>query len=363
MPHLRPQALAAASPVLHEDRLESWPAGQDTVVGLNEAVLRVFDGPRVVFPDGVSQIEPSVRACYFERPATFTHSIGVIASDDHEDAALLKFAAVYLRSSLAQYFLVLRAWKKLGARGGFHLREIKALPFFEPHEAPDPAVAEDALENVRLWVDELAQLPSDQQPARYDELRRELDGLVYAYFGLTHDERALVNETVTVLVPSIRPASFGALPNTPARRTARKDDYSDYARSLARSLTLWRTRMNGTGSFRVTVVGSSPVRDAPCGIVKVDYSPTDRGGPENETRIDDDIVLRTLELLHDAGLHRIQSGPSLSLLPDTHIRLNGSLYLVRPATKRSWTIRQALRDAEHIVRMVQGESSSLEPTP
>lgn len=107
------------------------------------------------------------------------------------------------------------------------------------------------------------------------------------------------------------------------------------------------------GTFSVTVNGSSTVRHAPFGIVRVDYSHTDTRGPENHAHIDDDIVHQTLEQLHDAGLHRIQSGPSLSLVPDAHLWLNESLYLVRPATKRSWTIRQALRDAEHIVRIVQ----------
>ena len=166
-------------------------------------------------------------------------------------------------------------------------------------------------------------------------------------------ERDLVHETTTVLLPSIRPASLGALRDTRAQQTARLNDYRAYAKSLVRALTLWRTRANGRGSFSVTVNGSSTVRLAPFGIVRVDYSHTDTRDPENHAHIDDDIVHQTLEQLHDAGLHRIQSGPSLSLVPDTHLWLNESLYLVRPATKRSWTIRQALRDAEHIVRIVQ----------
>ena len=77
--------------------------------------------------------------------------------------------------------------------------------------------------------------------------------------------------------------------------------------------------------------------------------------PEIKTLVDDDVVLQILALLRGAGLRRIRSGTSLSLVPDTHIWLDGSLYLVRPATKRSWTIRQALRDAEHIVRLVQSD--------
>ena len=353
LPHVRPEALTTVSPVLHPGLLGAWPPDESTVVGLNDAVMRVFNGPRVIFPDGVSQIEPNVRAYYYERPATFTHSIGVLAGRDADDAPLLKFVAVYLRSTLAQYFLMLRAWKMLGSRGGFHLREIKTFPFFEPPDAPNPAAAQEALTTACGYMDEIAKLPLLQQPARYEAVSRELDRTVYTYFGLSRPERDLVHETTSVLLPSIRPASLGALRNTRAQQTARLNDYRAYAKSLARALTLWRTRMKGQGNFSVTVHGSSTVRHAPCGIVRIDYSPTDARDPDNHANIDDDIVHQTLEQLHDAGLHRIQSGPSLSLVPDTHLWLDGSLYLVRPATKRSWTIRQALRDAEHIVRIVQ----------
>ena len=111
--------------------------------------------------------------------------------------------------------------------------------------------------------------------------------------------------------------------------------------------------MRGEGHFRVTVKGSEPERDGPSGVVRVDYVREKTAGPEIEALVDDNVVLQTLTKLRGAGLRRIWSAPSLSLVPDTHIWLDGSLYLVRPATKRNWTLRQALRDAEHIVRLTQ----------
>jgi hypothetical protein len=117
-------ALSAGSPLLHQDLLKSWPDEQKTVVGLNDGILSVFDGPRVLFPDGFSRQDHSVRAVYFDGPATFTHSIGVIAGKK-EDAVLLQFAAVYLRSSLARYFLMMRGWKMLCERNGVHLSDVE----------------------------------------------------------------------------------------------------------------------------------------------------------------------------------------------------------------------------------------------
>jgi hypothetical protein len=40
-------------------------------------------------------------------------------------------------------------------------------------------------------------------------------------------------------------------------------------------------------------------------------------------------------------------------VPDVHLWIDESLYLVRPLARRNWTRRQAHRDAEHIVRSVQ----------
>ena len=357
LPHIDPDALSLGSPTLHEDLLEQWPQQKHPKNPLTEPLRRVFDGPRVLFPDGFSQRQPNVRACYYDGRASFTHSVGVIASTDERDSALLKFIAVYLRSSLVQYFLTLHTWKILGSRGGIHLTDIKAFPFFEPDAAPDPAAARNALAVVSRHMDELANLPAARQPVVYRDLRRDLDRLVYAYFGLTKRDQALVQETVDVLMPSIRPRSLGSL-DTPAQRTVGRCDYTAYGNALGQSLTEWRTRMGGEGCFRITVRGSTPGRDGPSGIVRVVYVRNVTAEPEVDALVDDAVVLQVLESLRSTGLRRIWAAPMLSLVPDTHIWRDGSLYLVRPAIKRNWTIRQALRDAEHIVRLVQPDSGT-----
>jgi hypothetical protein len=127
-------AFAAGSPVLHPDLLVRWPDHQQTVVGVTEEIQTVFRGPRILFSDGFSRQDHTVRAVYFDRPATFTHSIGVI-SGPPEDAPLLKFAAVYLRSSLARYFLMTRGWKMLCERNGVHLADVESFPFFDTEHA------------------------------------------------------------------------------------------------------------------------------------------------------------------------------------------------------------------------------------
>lgn len=347
-------ALKAGSPVLHPDLLRPWPQDQKTVVGLNDAVLAVFDGPRVLFPDGFSKDEQNVRAVYYDGPATFTHSIGVIAGE--EDPKLLQFVAVYLRSSLARYFLMMRGWKMLCERNGVHLADVEAFPFFRPDGAPEPQSATSVLEVVHTHTKAIAALPELEQRRRYEELRSDLDQAVFTYFGLSPEEQTLVRETVEVLMPSIRPRSFKSL-DTPAQHKAKSGDFCTYARALAESLTSWRTRTRGRGRFSVDVVAGDPDRAGPSGIVRVTYfeEPTER--PVVNAAVDDGLVLQTLAELRNAGLRAISLGDSLTLIPDAHLWINGSLYLVRPLTQRSWTVRQALRDAEHIVRTVQSRAA------
>lgn len=344
-------ALSAGSPVLHPDLLRPWPRTQTTVVGLNDEVMAVFDGPRVLFPDGFSKLEHTVRAVYYDGPATFTHSVGVI-SGSSQDAALLQFAAVYLRSKLARYFLMMRGWKMLCERNGVHLSDVETFPFFDVEAAPDPKAAKAAIARVGGYMQELSGLPELNQRRRYGEIQNALDKAVFKYFGLNESEQALVRETVDILMPSIRPRSFKSL-DTPAQATAHLEDFRTYGNALAASLTTWRERTGGGGRFHVAVVASDPAREGPSGIVRVSYANEVTAPATASAELNDDLVLTTLTQLRAAGLMAISSGDALQLIPDAHVWIDGSLYLVRPLSRRSWTVRQALRDAEHIVRSVQ----------
>jgi N-6 DNA Methylase len=352
-PHVPIAALRVGSPVLHPDLLAKWPARQDTVVGLGPDVLKVFDGPRVLFPDGFSKDEQNVRAVYYDGPASFTHSVGVIAGPK-ADSALLQFAAVYLRSTLARYFLMMRGWKMLCERNGVHLSDVETFPFFAPDDAPDPDAARAALGLVEKCMTGLTSLADLEQVPRYETMRDELDEAIFRYFGLTSQEQMLVRETVDILMPSVRPRSFKSL-DTPAQHRVKPSDFHIYASALAEALTNWRTKTHGQGRFRVDVVAGDPRRAGPCGIVRVSYVQQPTSNPEVSTKINDELVLETLAELRGVGLYAIPSGNFLTLLPDVHLWIDGTVYLVRPLARRNWTLRQAHRDAEQIVRSVQAQ--------
>ena len=352
IPFVHTKALNITSPVLHSSSLTTWPEERLKVAGMDDDLLQVFDGPRVLFPDGFSRQDLSVRAVYFDAPATFTHSIGVIAGS-RADASLLQFVAVYLRSSLAQYFLMMRGWKMLCQRNGVHLTDIKSFPFFDPADAPDSIAARRALERTAKRISELTQLDDlDQIQSSYIANRDAFDEDVFDFFSLSTKERELVLETVSILMPSIRPRQFSNL-DTPAQKIAQPADFDIYGRALADALTEWRRRTDGNGRFHVEVVTGDIDRPGSFGIVRIKYTSGDAAPGAVATRVDDQVVRATLAELRSLGLMNLPSGDVFQLIPDAHLWTNGVLYLARLLARRNWTIRQALRDAEHIVRTVQ----------
>ena len=350
--YIHTKMLNISSPVLLSSSLPMWPEDQPTVAGIDDDLLRVFCGPRVLFSDGFSRQDLSVRAVYFDAPATFTHSIGVIAGP-WADASLLQFVAVYLRSSLAQYFLMMRGWKMLCQRNGVHLTDIRSFPFFDPANAPDSIAARRALERSARRLSELAQLDDlDQIRSSYTANRDAFDEDVFDFFSLSEKERELVLETVGILMPSIRPRQFSNL-DTPAQKAAQPADFDIYGRALADALTEWRRRTDGNGRFHVEVVTGDIDRPGSIGMVRITYTSGDTAPGTVVTRVNDQVVRTTLSELRRSGLMPIPSDDVFRLIPDTYIWMKGALYLARLLARRNWTLRQALRDAEHIVRTVQ----------
>lgn len=350
MDFIDPAALRAGSPLLHPKLLRPWPVAYDTVVGLTDEVMSVFNGPRVVFTDGFSKGEQNVRAVYLEQPASFTNSIGVIAGPA-EDADLLKFTAVYLRSNLARYFLMMRGWKMLCERNGLHLSDVEAFPFFDVDSAPKPAQARRALNRVVAHLRDLEVADELWHAETYEKQRDALNASVYEYFDLSEQEQRLVTETVEVLMSSIRPRSFRSL-DTPAQARIHPEQVRAYAQTLANALEDWRNRMGGTGRFTVSTVTSEINTAGANGIVRIAYDSGQASPSSIDATVSDHLVMLTLKELRKAGLRTVSSGTALDLVPDAHVWIGELLYFVRAMNRRSWTDRQALRDAERIVRMV-----------
>jgi hypothetical protein len=251
---------------------------------------------------------------------------------------------------------MLRAWKMLCERNGVHLADVESFPFFDTNAAPNPSKARRALSNVLKLLSELRGLSVEHQVLQYAVLRDQLDDEVFDYFDLVETEKVLIRETVQILMPSIRPRSYQNL-YTPSQRQPQTKDFAAYAETLATSMTEWRLRTGGKGRFEVKVVTNELEREGPLGIVRVRYRGDATRSATFESETSDRVIQSILGELRSKRITVVPSGEALQLLPDSQLWLGDSLYLVRLLNRRSWSVRQALRDAEQIVHSVQRRSA------
>ena len=350
MPFVTIDILKRGVPVLHSSLLEPWPADRDTVVGLNDKLLAVFEGPRVLFPDGFAREELNARAVFVDGLGSFSSSVGVIAGP-REDEALLRFVAVYLRSRLARYFLMLTCAKMLSERNALHLADIEPFPFFAPEAAPSPTAAREALAFVAALTRQIEQLPADTQVTAYADSTELIESAVYDYFGLSALERERVDEAATVLLPSIRPRAYRSL-YTARQRPATIAAVRRYAQVLAQTLADWRDRLGGTGHFHVEVLANDPRGLGGIAVVRVQALVDATASSDVMTRVDDALVQRTLQALRSEQLDAV-SRAGLTWVLEQQLWTPRGLYLARPLVMRAWLVRTAMRDAEQIVRAVQ----------
>ena len=213
---------------------------------------RLYDGPRVVFPDGLADGH-AVRAVYTEVPFAFTSSIGAIGGTA-QDADLLKFLTGYLRSPLASYLLVMMGYSVVGERPRIAIDDLKSFPFCSPEEHPDDREAAAAIVRRSAEImDGVAKVPEWQRSHAYEEVREQLDTLACDYFRLTPTDRILVDDTVQFVATSIQPPDYDRLA-TPLLSRPSKPEIERYVAVLAKELADWRSRSRGEGGLTVRAV-------------------------------------------------------------------------------------------------------------
>lgn len=315
---------------------------------------RLYEGPRVLFPDGLGD-GLSVRALYSDVPFAFTSSIGAIGGAQ-ADAALLKLLTAYLRSPLASYLMVLTGYSVIGERPRIAIDDIEAFPFCAPERHPDAKAAAQIVSTVSSLFDELAQVPEWQRDNAYLSIKDRLDGLVYKYFQLTDTERVLVQNTVEFVAKSIQPPDYERLA-TPLLHRPSESEIKAYATALADELSNWRARDAGKGAIEVRVVV-----DGSGGFFGAVQVTTSRKHKDSIELLTSDVDFQKLlgELHTALGAHMAQTNPDdLFKIPNIMVLAGNSFFFVKPLRRRFWLARTALADADHIVQTVHSAAWSL----
>ncbi len=322
---------------------------------LSQDLLAVFDGPRILFPDGPSP-EKEIRAAFIDGPGCFMSSVGTI-SGPKMDADLLRFATVYLRSDLVRYFMITQLYQLLSDRDRVSLSDISHFPFYLPEQHPDPETGRRIVRSIANMTRELEETNPLLRQHRWEQLRGIAEAQLHMYFGLSEQAGAIVRETVESVLPRVRPYGMSTVFDRAGLR-ASNEVIEVYTSTLLSELESWRNARRGTGNFRVHVLLTRIDRAGPFGVIRVNL-----GGSENadNTHIErtDDAVLATVDELRRLSILPISYSEDIYVTPDMVIFSGNSIYLIKPQIERAWLRRQARRDAEAIVSATTRPSASI----
>lgn len=309
-----------------------------TVATPGGALGRLYSGNRVLWRNGLSS-DRRFRAAYSDVPFAFQHTTCAVGGVE-KDADLLKFLAVYLRSSLAAYIMVLTSFSVVGDRSAASKYETEKLPFAALDNHPDPAAARTAVRRAAAIVNRIAADPEHVRYFQYELFRTELDGLVADFFGLSEAERAIVAETAADVAPSLQPRGYSglatALTDRPELKVAEQ-----YAAKLQGVLATYREARGGSGGFKVTAELGNPGRVF--GIARICTGSEDVSRAVQSADVD--------RLVADA-MRPPRDGPHLRRMADVIIATGDCFHLVKPLQRRFWGARAAYEDADRIISAI-----------
>ncbi|MCV9999446.1 N-6 DNA methylase [Pararhizobium sp. YC-54] len=306
---------------------------------------RLFRGPRVLWTDGAHP-EDGVKAAYAEAPFSYQHSLAVLSAPDTDDGRLTaRFLTVYLRSPMGVWLLLLLSSSVASERPKLHVREAMDWPFWSLERHP----AQERARAIMTEVDELLASVENahelMQAYQWTEVRTRANSLVYAYFQLTPNEIAMIEELSTFAGAALQPASLShrALLK-PLRRAPSMGLMQNYASALSETLTAWRDTTGGVGDIHVATWTG---RSVPMGAAVLSL-----GTKPPPDRFDDDSILEVLA----KALERVTaySPDSLLTIPDVAIVDGPIVFLIKPLVSRFWMRRCAIEDANQLALQLQG---------
>lgn len=292
----------------------------------------VFQAPHVLIAKGFTSI------AFVDFDVSFRHALRGI-SGPKEDRELLIFLAAYLRSSLARYFVFQTSSNWGISRQEVHVEELLRLPFPLPDVMPSPQRAWEIVENVGQLVTSAATKANEDLANREDIVRvasESIETLIDEYFDILSVEKALIDDTVRVIIPSVRPSRASLI--IPTIKPSSEKQQGEYVKRLCDTLNGWAK--NGPYMVRGIATASERLGIA---VAVLEKSLTGETAFEAGGDLDD--------LLVALGRFRKTASRSLNtfeLIRGAKVFEGNRLYLVKPIGQRFWTETAALNDADEI---------------
>jgi hypothetical protein len=328
----------------------------------------IYKPPLVLFNRGFTD------AAFFDFPVRFQHALRSIAGKQRDENNLL-FLAAYLRSKLARYFIFHTSASLASERDQVHSYEVMQLPFYLPDgkngENPNAetlmrqivvklcdlkrrmdesaATMEERLnpksfrlgygdegskeEERNKWLAEWARKTASVQAA--------IEPLLYEYFGVIVQERALVEDTCDIFDKSDTPNTVDA----PMPTLERLEDagLEPYAKMLTDTLREWSRAKS------LSLATTAGV-DAKLGIALLKVEQTKNDGAFRTAPLAKELA-EAMKRLEDSATS--MNGSIKYVRDETWFFDGPRIYIAKPALRGCWTRTAALNDAAEIHATIQ----------
>lgn len=307
-------------------------ASEFTVRSGSNKDTTVFRSPHVLVTKGFTNV------AFADFDVSFQDFLRGIRGPE-TDRDFLIFLAAYLRSSLARYYLFHTSSNWGITRQQIHVDELLRLPFPLPEVTSNPLRAQTLVKDVARIVTTAAQQASEMLADRDAIVQRattSIEPLVAEYFDLLPVERAIVEDTIQVIIPSVRPGR--ANPIIPTITPSTQNQQDRYVKRLRDTLNGWAK--NGSVSVQGRAISSAALG---IGVAVLERN---RNGERATAPLDNlGNLLAALDHLREITSQRLNT---LQLIRGAKVFDGDSLYLVKPIGQRFWTETAALNDADEI---------------
>ncbi|MDB6120380.1 MAG: methylase, partial [Verrucomicrobiaceae bacterium] len=340
--YLDTSALNSSAIVVNTSGLRPFPIEEGVA---NTGDLRLYEGPRVLWSDGTEK-DLEIRAAYTEERFAFSSSAGCLAAPT-DDRDLARFLVCYLRSSLAQYWLVITGYSAASERARVTVGEIKSLPFMPPEQHPDPQAAVAAVKQASELIVAAQGSGGDLLGKVGSAISRgTIDKIVFSYFGISEADQMLIMDLVRLSSRSLQPTSYDKL-LTPIQDRTSASEQKCYLRELEKALCAWSEGRGGEGSVSASLVDAGGDR-SPLDVVHIELSSSLRKAhrPSPHTAVRQELLSALSERLADGRPIDFFS------MPNSIFVWGDDLYITKPQRARFWSVSAALRDADEVFRML-----------
>lgn len=300
-------------------------------VNINE----VFESPHVVVTHGFS------RCAYADFSVAFRSAVRGIHGREC-DRGLLIFLSFYMRSPLAKYFLFHTSSKWGVSRAEVYDQELLRLPFPFPDEcSQSEEAARLIIESTKIFEQAIHQIgnPFSNRNQIEKEAQEAAEHLINSYFDVDDIERAIIDDTVSNLIPSFRPSRTRL--DVPTLRRSTESSREGYLQRLCSTLNQWAKE-----DYRVH---GSIVANPSLGVGMVILEKTRRD--ENPTKLPEspDNILKAIDNLQYTAS---KARGTFDVVRGVTVFHKNLIYLTKPLGQRFWTKTAALNDADQIAATI-----------